>query len=124
MKDYYSFLMNVAELLKTQDKVDFIVNGITVSVAWQVPNAQFTEIHIEQDCDESSGVIFKLSNTEEAKRKLLEFDKSDYFNQNLITPLILDYDEMMEVLFSFVELEKMYTIIISKSLYPIIEDKK
>lgn len=124
MKDYYSFLMNVAELLKTQDKVDFIVNGITVSVAWQVPNAQYTEIHIEKDCDESSGVIFKLSNTEEAKRKLLEFDKSDYFNQNLITPLILDYDEMMEVLFSFVELEKMYTIIISKSLYPIIEDKK
>lgn len=123
MKDYCSFLLRVAELLKKQEKVDFIVNGITVSVAWQTPNAKYTEIHIEHVCDESGGIIYKIGNTDDARSKILDFDKVDYFNQNLVTPMVLEFEEMKKVLLAFCDLEKRYNVLVSESLYSIIEDK-
>ena len=123
MKDYRSFLLHVAKLLKTQDKVDFIVDGITVSVAWELTNSQYTEIHIEHECDESGGIIFKIGNSDEARSKIIDFDKVDYFNQNLITPMILELEELREVLLAFCDLDKFYHVLVSESVYSIIDEK-
>lgn len=123
MKDYCSFLLRVSELLKTQDNVTFIVNGITVNVAWELPNSHYTEIHIEHECDESGGIVYKIGKSDEARTKILEFDKVDYFNQNLVTPMILELDEMKKVLLAFCDLEKHYYVLVSESVYSIIDDK-
>lgn len=123
MKDYCSFLLRVAELLKKQDTVAFIVNGITVDVAWELPNSQYTEIHIEHECDESGGIIYKIGKSDEARAKILDFDRADYFNQNLVTPMILEFEELKKVLLSFVDLEKHYHVLVSESVYSIIDEK-
>ncbi len=123
MKDYCSFLLRVAELLKTQDNVTFIVNGMTVDVAWQLDNSKYTEIHIEHECDESGGIIFKIGRSDEAREKILDFDRADYFNQNLITPMVLEFEEMKKVLLAFCDLEKHYHVLVSESVYSIIDDK-
>lgn len=124
MKDFASFLLDVAERLKYHDEVTVHIDGADIKVAWlQDPESIFSVIDITCISDESNGVVYKVGNTLHAKESIANYDRSDYFNQNLIHPLILEYDEFKEVLVAYSNLDKLVYVQITEVLYEIIKDK-
>lgn len=124
MKDFASFLLDVAERLKNNDEVTVHINGADIKVAWlQNPDALFSVIEISYVSDESYGVVYKIGNTDQTRETIANYDKSDYFNQNLVSPLILEYDEFKKVLVAYSNLDKLVHVEITEVLYEIIKDK-
>lgn len=124
MKDFASFLLHVAQRLKNNDEVTVHIDGADIKVAWvKDSDDTFSTIEISYESDESYGVIYKIGNTEQTRETISNYDKSDYFNQNLVSPLILEYDEFKQVLVAYSNLDKLVHVEITEVLYEIIKDK-
>lgn len=124
MKDFASFLLHVSERLKNNDEVTVHIDGADIKVAWvKDSDDTFSTIEISYESDESYGVIYKIGNTDQTRETIANYDKSDYFNQNLVSPLILEYDEFKQVLVAYSNLDKLVHVEITEVLYEIIKDK-
>lgn len=124
MKDFALLLLDIAERLKYHDEITVEVNDVKIKVAeLQKDDIPYSTIKLVFESDESHGVIYKVGITDSAKDSIANFDKSDYFNQNLVTPLILEYEELKQVLVAYSNLDKLVQVLITEVLYEIIKDK-
>lgn len=124
MKDFAPFLLDITERLKYNDEVTVHIRGADIKVAWpQSSDLNYSTIELSYVSDESNGVVYKVGNTDKTRETIANYDKSDYFNQNLVTPMILEYEELKQVLVAYSNLDKLVHVEVSEVLYEIIKDK-
>ncbi len=104
MKNLTSFLLKICNSLKHTPEIRIDLYGSSVVVAELTPYADYTVIEIQNYTEESNGIIYKLAPNEEGLKKVLDFDRADYFNQNMVNPMVLDYDDLIKVLLAFIDL--------------------